>query len=296
MLSVIGIFSTVRFSQQSEGTTSSWEKCWDKNEIYRWDFVLTFFFLFPHKFSSSQWKQKCIEQIFGAETDIDAQHFSWLSRTQTELLSVEKWYLTNRKLWISIIWNAPEWSISNRFITEYLHNGCATEPVGGLKKFPRIMSIETIETSDVILEGIKQACAKFWAQEGKEVVIMKSDKGVTVKDSKTLLCLLFGAGCQIWSWAPEMRTSSVAVEPQRDFVTLHLFEFNVAKSKWSQEPVTSTFLMHQVLLERWGLQDRVQQVVKCYKTTMVPNVTRKETLTLEAATRKHVQTNAHVCP
>ena len=43
---------------------------------------------------------------------------------------------------------------------------CATEPVGGLKKFPRITSIETIE-SDTSLEGIKQACAKFWAQEGK---------------------------------------------------------------------------------------------------------------------------------
>ena len=56
---------------------------------------------------------------------------------------------------------------------------CATEPVGGLKKFPRITSIETIEKTDVSLEGIKQACAKFWAQEGEEVVIMKSDKGVS---------------------------------------------------------------------------------------------------------------------
>ena len=30
----------------------------------------------------------------------------------------------------------------------------------------------------------------------------------------------------------------VPVEPQRDFVTLHLFEFNVSERKWSQEPGT----------------------------------------------------------
>ena len=38
----------------------------------------------------------------------------------------------------------------------------------------------------------------------------------------------------------------VPVEPLRDFVTLHLFEFNVSELKWSQEPVTSTFLIEQV--------------------------------------------------
>ena len=55
-----------------------------------------------------------------------------------------------------------------------------------MKKFPRITSIETIEMCDTTLEGIKQDCDKFWAQEGKEVVIMKSDKGVTIKDLSQL--------------------------------------------------------------------------------------------------------------
>ena len=91
------------------------------------------------------------------------------------------------------------------------------------------------------------------------------------------------------------------VEPQRNFVTLHLFEFNVSERKWSQEPVTSTFLIEQVPLGAGTFReayksrqlgrglDGVQHVVKRYKTTMIPNVTRKGTLTLEAATLKHVQ-------
>ena len=40
----------------------------------------------------------------------------------------------------------------------------------------------------------------------------------------------------------------VPVEPQRDFVTLNLFEFNISERKWSQELVMSTFLIEQVPL------------------------------------------------
>ena len=58
---------------------------------------------------------------------------------------------------------------------------CANEAIGAAKKYPRITAVETIETSDTSLEGIKVACTQFFGQEGKEAIIMKNDKGFTVQ-------------------------------------------------------------------------------------------------------------------
>ena len=58
---------------------------------------------------------------------------------------------------------------------------CSKDPSRPLQKYAHVTALETVETNNISLEGIKQACAAFFHQEGKECIVMVNDKGTTVK-------------------------------------------------------------------------------------------------------------------